>query len=115
MIEYAEPTDQTTVADQAEPPLGMEMGAVEADDAGRLLAAVLQRVQPQHRQGGCVIVAEDAEDAALFAQAVIGWPASGSPGLSRIVGDVAFEGNHPCGLVSANPPHHRAIGTLHIG
>ena len=40
------------VADQAKPPLGMKPGAVEGDDAGGLLAAVLQGVQPERRDGG---------------------------------------------------------------
>ena len=58
------------VADQAEPALGMEALAVVADDAGGLLAAVLQRVQPERGDGGGVGMAEDAEHAAFLAQAV---------------------------------------------
>jgi hypothetical protein len=55
------------IADQAEAPLGVEARAVEGDDAGRLLAAVLKRVQAERgdrRRGG---MAEDAEDAAFLA------------------------------------------------
>ena len=58
------------VADQAEAALGMEARAVEGDDAGRLLAAVLQSVQAERgdRRGGGMT--EDAEDAAFLAQPV---------------------------------------------
>ena len=40
------------VADQAQAPLGMEMGAVEADDARGFLAAMLERVEAKRREGG---------------------------------------------------------------
>ncbi len=58
------------VADQAHPPLGMESLAVEGDDAGRFLAAVLEGVQAERGDRGGVRMAEDAEDAALLAQPV---------------------------------------------
>ena len=58
------------VADQAETPLGVETAAIEGDDAGGLLAAVLQRVQAERGDGGGVGVAEDAEYAAFLAQRV---------------------------------------------
>ena len=58
------------VADQAETAFGMEALAVEGDDAGGLLAAVLQRVQAERRDRGRVGVAENAEHAAFFAQPV---------------------------------------------
>ena len=58
------------VADEAQPALGMEALAVERDDAGRLLAAVLQGVQAERGDGGGVRMAEDAEDAAFLAQPV---------------------------------------------
>jgi hypothetical protein len=48
----------------------MEALAVEADDAGGLLAAVLQRMQPERGDGGGVGMAENAEHAAFLAQAV---------------------------------------------
>ena len=48
--------------------LGMELAAIEGHDAGRLLPAMLQGMQPQRRDGGSVGMAEDAEDAAFFAQ-----------------------------------------------
>ena len=58
------------VADEAEPALGMEPVAVEGDDAGRLLAAMLQRVQAERRDGGRIGMSVDAEYAAFFAQPV---------------------------------------------
>ena len=58
------------VADEAEAALGVEALAVEGDDAGRLLAAMLQGVQAERGEGGGVGVAEDAEHAAFLAQAV---------------------------------------------
>jgi hypothetical protein len=48
----------------------MEPLAVEGDDAGRLLAAVLQGVQAERRDGGRVRMTEDTEYAALLAQPV---------------------------------------------
>ena len=59
------------VADQAQPPLGVEVAVLVGDDARGFLAAVLQRVQAERRQRGGVVVAEDAEHAAFLAQAVI--------------------------------------------
>ncbi len=59
------------VADQAEVAFGMEALAVEGDDAGGLLAAMLQRVQAERGDGGGVGMAENAEDAAFLAQPVV--------------------------------------------
>ena len=59
------------VADQPEPALGVEPFAVERDDAGGLLAAMLEGMQAERRDGGGVGMAEDAEHAAFFAQAVL--------------------------------------------
>src|SRR5260370_23190231 len=58
------------VADEAEPALGMEPAAVIADDAGGLLAAVLERMQAERRDCGGVRMAVDAEHAAFLAQPV---------------------------------------------
>ena len=58
------------VADQTHAPLGMEPVAVERDDAGRFLAAVLERVQTERGDGGGVGMPQHAENAALLAQAV---------------------------------------------
>ena len=56
------------VADEAEPALGVEVAAVVGDDAGGLLAAMLQGVQAERGQGRRVLVAEHAEHAAFLAQ-----------------------------------------------
>jgi hypothetical protein len=58
------------VADQAEAALGVKAFAVIGDDAGGFLAAVLERMQAERGDGGCVGVSENAEDAAFLAQAV---------------------------------------------
>ena len=55
------------VADETEPALGMEALAVEGNDAGGFLAAVLERVQAERGDGGGVGMVEDAEDAAFLA------------------------------------------------
>ena len=59
------------IADEALAALGMKALAVEGDDAGRLLAAVLQGVQAERDDRRRVGVAEDAEDAAFLVQAVL--------------------------------------------
>ena len=59
------------IADQAQRPVRMEERAVAADDAGRFLPPVLQRVQAERRMGGRVGVPEDAEDPALLPQLVV--------------------------------------------
>ena len=51
--------------------MGVELLAVEGDDAGRLLAAMLQRVQAERRQRRRIRMAEDAEDAAFLVQLVV--------------------------------------------
>jgi hypothetical protein len=51
------------------------MRAIEADDAGRFLAPVLKGVQAERGQSGRVGMVENAEDAALFVQAVLFEPA----------------------------------------
>ena len=48
----------------------MKTGAVEGDDAGGLLAAMLEGVQAERRDGGGIGMAEDAEHAAFLAQRV---------------------------------------------
>src|ERR1019366_4660554 len=59
-----------SVADQAEAPLAVKARAVERDDAGGLLAAVLKGVQPERGDGGGLGMAEDAEHAAFLAQRI---------------------------------------------
>ena len=58
------------VADQTEAAFGVEALAVEGDDAGGFLAAVLKRMQSERGDGCSVGMAEYAKDAALFAQPV---------------------------------------------
>ena len=73
------------VADEAEPPFAVKPGAVEGDDAGGLLAAMLQGVQPERGDGGGFGMAENAEHAAFLAQrvAVEVWRPDGS-GRGRV-------------------------------
>ena len=52
-------------------PVRMEERAVAADDPGRFLPPVLQRVEAERRMGRGVGMPEDAEDPALFAQLVV--------------------------------------------
>ena len=60
------------VADVAEVAGGGEAGLGRVgDDAGGLLAAVLQGVQAEGDEGRRVLDADDAEDAALLAQLVV--------------------------------------------
>ena len=58
------------IADQAEAALGLEALAVEGDDAGRFLAAVLEGMQAEGGQRRRVGMAVDAEYAAFLAQPV---------------------------------------------
>ncbi|GCC49131.1 hypothetical protein chiPu_0033490, partial [Chiloscyllium punctatum] len=58
------------VADQAEAAFTVEAAAVERDDAGGFLAAVLQSVQAERGDRGGLGVAEDAEHAAFLAERV---------------------------------------------
>ena len=75
------------VADQADRPMAVEHRAVEADDAGRLLAAMLQRVQAERGMGRGVVVAEHGEDAAF------------------LLGLVVVADQHGVGLEQGNGPH----------
>ena len=58
------------VADEAQAALGMEALAVEGNDAGGFLTAMLERMQAERGDGGGIRMAEDAEHAAFLAQAV---------------------------------------------
>ncbi len=58
------------VADEAQAAVRVEPGAVVADDARRLLAAMLQRVQTECGHGRGVGYAPDPEDAAFLVQRV---------------------------------------------
>jgi len=55
------------VADQAEAALGEKAFAVVRDNAGGLLAAMLERVQTERGDGGGIRMAENTEHAALLA------------------------------------------------
>ena len=74
------------VAHVAHVPLGVEALAVEGGDAAGLLAAVLQGVQAERRDGRGVGDVEDAEHAAFHAQRVV-------------VGLGIEHGIHGCGVV----------------
>src|SRR5205823_13072089 len=58
------------VADQSRPAMRVELAAVIGDDAGGLLAAMLQGMQPQRRQRGGVRMAVNPENAALFVEMI---------------------------------------------
>ena len=58
------------IANQPLAALRVEPHAVESDDAGGLLAAMLQGMQAERGNGGGVGMVENAEDAALLAQSV---------------------------------------------
>ena len=58
------------IADETEPAFGIISVAVEGDDACRLLAAMLQGMQPKRRDGGGGGMAENSKNPAFFAQAV---------------------------------------------
>ena len=58
------------VADQAQPPLRMEVFAVIGNDTRRFLAAMLKGMEAQRRQRRRVRIAQNAEDAAFLAQLV---------------------------------------------
>jgi len=51
--------------------MGVELPPVEGDDAGRLLPAMLQGVEAEHREGRRLVVAEDAEHPAFLAQMIV--------------------------------------------
>ena len=57
--------------------------AVERDDAGRLLAAVLERMQAQRHQGGRLGMTVNAEDAAFLAQMIVVEGIGGEHGCRR--------------------------------
>ncbi len=59
------------VADQSHAAMGVEAGAVEADDAGGFLAAMLQRMQSQRRHRGGIRHVPDAENPAFLVQGVV--------------------------------------------
>src|SRR5664280_2614567 len=87
------------VADQAEAAFGMETLAVETDDAGGFLAAMLERVQAERGDGGGVGMAENAEHAAFFAQPVGIRIEFGACGLHEVLRLLLHRYRVPLGLV----------------
>ncbi len=59
------------VTHQTHMALGDELAFVIGDNACRFLAAMLQGMQAQHRQGAGIGMVENAEHAALFMQRVL--------------------------------------------
>ena len=57
--------------DVADAAMAVEILAVEAGDPGRLLAAMLERVQAERGHPGGVVRAEDAKNAAFLAELVV--------------------------------------------
>ena len=51
--------------------MGVEVGAVEAGDAGGLLAAMLERMEPERDQRRRPLRPDDAENAAFLAEMVV--------------------------------------------
>jgi hypothetical protein len=47
------------------------MVRIEAGDASRFLATMLERVKPKRNEARCALGVPDSEDAALFAQLVV--------------------------------------------
>jgi hypothetical protein len=58
------------IADQAKPPFRIEALAIEGDDAGRFLAAMLERMQAERGQCRRIIMPVNPEDTAFLAQRV---------------------------------------------
>src|SRR5579883_2483648 len=58
------------VADETRTAMRAELLAVIGDDAGRFLSAVLQRMQPERRQGARVGVSPNPEDAAFLVETI---------------------------------------------
>ena len=58
------------VADQPGPAMRVELPAIVGDDAGRFLAAMLQRMQPKRGQRRRIRMTVDSENAALFVEMI---------------------------------------------
>src|SRR5690606_32495735 len=59
------------VADQADVPLDKELAAIEGNDTGRFLTSVLERMETQGHDCGCVLAAKNAEDATFVVKVVV--------------------------------------------
>ena len=90
------------VGDMAHRAVAVEAGAVIAGDAGRFLAAMLERVEAQcgHRGGG--VGAPDSEHAAFLAELVVVIGA----GIERIGGE------HGCPRARAGRPYRERVTRL---
>ena len=84
------------IADEAHAAFGMEALAVERDDAGGFLAAMLQGVEAERRDGGGVGVSKNAEDAAFFPQAVALTVDVEDPGVDWGLGQAVHRVVHFC-------------------
>jgi hypothetical protein len=73
------------VADEAETALGVEMMAVEADNAGGFLAAMLESVEAEGRERRSVGMAENAEHATFLMQAVLFEPGQALMAIVKVV------------------------------
>ena len=101
------------VLHQAHGPVGVELLAVARDDAGRLLPAVLERVQPEVRHVGRLGVPVDAEDATHGGRnvAVTGLRGQGSRGRSAARSRAAVgrgDGNLVAGMLVIDPVERHA-------
>jgi hypothetical protein len=85
--ELAELVLREGVLDEAHRAVRVELLAVARDDAGRLLSAVLERVEAEVREVGGLGVPEDAEDAARVVEVVVVLVARDTVRLVRRVED----------------------------
>jgi hypothetical protein len=60
------------IADQADMPLDVKLRAIVGNDAGGFLASMLQCMQAEGDDCGCVLPAEDAEHAAFVVEMIVG-------------------------------------------
>jgi hypothetical protein len=87
------------VTNEAKAALGMEVAAVERDDAGSLLTAMLQGVKAERGQGRSILMAEHTEDTALLAKAIVLVSRQGS-GIGTL-----FDRNLHAGLAKSAVQH----------
>ena len=89
------------VADQAHVLFGIELPSVEGDDAGRFLAAMLPRVQPERRQRCGFRMPENAEHAAFFVELVVMATIDDMGGAGLLHGEGLCSGDR-CGCCALN-------------
>ena len=89
---------------------GHDVAALRRGDAGRLLPAVLQRVEGEVRQAGDVVAGGvDAEDAALVARSVAGIEEGGLVATDRTWQASNGSGRRPAAAIAANAAGARRI------